>query len=77
MYKDRVNWTISNDCICLLKQAKKLNGSKTSLSSLVEFAIRKTYRNQLEFHRLQMREHQKKLMIHTDKVRDLEEAAKK
>jgi len=74
MGKRKFYATLSNDCICILNQAKKLNPIKTiSRSQLIEYAIRKTFQNKIEALREQAQEYGKRIMEIQDKIKELEE----
>jgi len=73
--KERVNWTIDPYCIKILRQAKKLNTNpQISISKLVEYAIRNTFKNKEEYYKEQMKHHQQMLMEFKGKLEDLEES---
>ena len=71
MKKKRVNWTISKNCIDIINQAVKISG--TSISKLIENAIRHTYKNRAEFCREKIRDHQREMMKWKDELNALEE----
>lgn len=76
--KDRVNWTIEPYCIKILQQAKKLNTNpRISISQLVEYAIKNTFKSKEEYYKEQMRYHQQKLMEYNDKLVALKEVKEK
>lgn len=71
MTKVRVNWTLEKDVTNLLRQASKLSGGKSS-SQLVEFAVRNTFKNKVEYLRDKRKELQREIMSLTDQIDALE-----
>lgn len=77
MSKERVNWTIDPSVMIILKQAKKLNARPNiSFSSLVEYAIRKTFQNKVEALRTENKDLQIRIMKNRDLIKELVEDQK-
>ena len=75
--KERVNWTLDPGTLLLLQQAQKINPRKNiSISQLVEFAVRQTFKNRTEMLREQMRQHQQEIMKLNDELAELENIKK-
>jgi hypothetical protein len=71
--KARVNWTLSNEVVQTLEQAKRLNGNNISISQLVEYAVQKVFRNRREMLAERMRHHQQQLMKCKDELESIDE----
>ena len=72
MAKERINLTIDPYCMNLIRQAQKLNQSKVSQSTLIEFAIKSTYKNKKEYLQEKKRELMKKYNEYDFELKELE-----
>ena len=72
MTKKRINITINKEYLDILRQAEKLNPTKTNRSQLIEYAVKKTFKNKIESLREQAKEYQRKIMEIKDTIKKLE-----